>query len=741
MRFHSLVHAVTILLLFSSPPNHACSPSFSSPVLNSPNRVIAPPRSYIVTELEQIELDISLPGKLTIPETIPPKTTYQSKSKRRELVLKRELQEIKEITGWDDDAAAFNEYRLIRSTMFGLAKKTEPSIVKLINNEQWPAGLPKEITMYLDAASAFRAQDHPKASNILKKLLALPKPQRQHRSIWAHFLLARIELEKGDDDQLTRSLPHFNQIIELHSQGFHDSLAMRWDALEALADLEKLQPTPDQNTIIKYYFALARAGHMHSLMQLQSLAEGCDFTIAAKDPVVRQIVTAVLLSQTSRLQYWQPPQADETRLEIKWLNVLESIEVSSYEANRLAWLAYKRGEYEISQRWLNLASETDTIGSWVAAKLALRSGLDSAPAIALNHLDKARATFSSDRDIGPKYDYDEKHYRNYTHKEVKELVDLQYWGDLGTIRLANNQFVEAMDAFMIGGEWKDAAFIAEQLISIEELLSYVRKTYPEKEPELVDKRISMWSFYSRLNIGDRLRYLTARRLAREKYFKDAAAFMPEKVQPQFTEYVSHYRKFRDQNSSGEERAENGWRAAQIHKKYGMELFGTEVGPDWFCYQGSYDLGSYAAARYGLESQVRVIQQPAEYRNPASEKVKTSGFVYRWFSNNKQPFALPPNHSEMWRFNKYGKLINAQRFHYRFVAADLAWEASQFLPDNDEQTAGILNTAGIWIAHRNPTAADTFYKSLVNRNRYTELGQLADEKRWFIWNYRPELTRN
>lgn len=71
-----------------------------------------------------------------------------------------------------------------------------------------------------------------------------------------------------------------------------------------------------------------------------------------------------------------------------------------------------------------------------------------------------------------------------------------------------------------------------------------------------------------------------------------------------------------------------------------------------------------------------------------------------------------------------------RFHYRYRAAALAWEAAEQMPDNTEETARVLCTAGTWLKYRDPQAADRFYKALVNRCRQTVLGQEADRLRWF-----------
>ena len=72
----------------------------------------------------------------------------------------------------------------------------------------------------------------------------------------------------------------------------------------------------------------------------------------------------------------------------------------------------------------------------------------------------------------------------------------------------------------------------------------------------------------------------------------------------------------------------------------------------------------------------------------------------------------------------------RRWHYIYSAVDLAWEAAELLPDNDDTTAHVLCAAGSWIKAKYPEEADRFYKALVLRCRKTKLGQEADKLRWF-----------
>ena len=72
----------------------------------------------------------------------------------------------------------------------------------------------------------------------------------------------------------------------------------------------------------------------------------------------------------------------------------------------------------------------------------------------------------------------------------------------------------------------------------------------------------------------------------------------------------------------------------------------------------------------------------------------------------------------------------KKYHYRYIASELAWQAAEFMPNNSDRTARVLCIAGSWIKAHDAKTADKFYKALVNRNRKTNLGKEADKLRWF-----------
>ena len=77
----------------------------------------------------------------------------------------------------------------------------------------------------------------------------------------------------------------------------------------------------------------------------------------------------------------------------------------------------------------------------------------------------------------------------------------------------------------------------------------------------------------------------------------------------------------------------------------------------------------------------------------------------------------------------------------YVAADLAWRAAALLPDNEERTARILNTAGSWLKYKDDGAADRFYQAIERRCANTDIGREAIAKHWFLDREDPDEPKD
>src|SRR5207249_3331623 len=97
------------------------------------------------------------------------------------------------------------------------------------------------------------------------------------------------------------------------------------------------------------------------------------------------------------------------------------------------------------------------------------------------------------------------------------------------------------------------------------------------------------------------------------------------------------------------------------RRKGLELVGTELEPDWQIHAGDFEGAVTVANRMSLQVS-NVLATTTEEIERASRHT-----------------ADPET-----------------RFHYRYRAAALAWEAAKLMPNNSDETARVLCVGGSWI---------------------------------------------
>jgi hypothetical protein len=276
----------------------------------------------------------------------------------------------------------------------------------------------------------------------------------------------------------------------------------------------------------------------------------------------------------------------------------------------------------------------------------------------------------------------------------------QVWGELGVLSLARNEYVQALDALLYAGFWMDAAYVADRVLTLDELKAYVDSRWPAvSDAQIAAEREQFGDDpVSPARLRESIRYLLARRLTRAFRGNESREYYPVEWTVSFDQLMSALTNAWNESLPAADRAKAFFQAAIIARTNGMELMGTELEPDWHVHMGDFEEGVTGAERAA---------------NPKAKVVVASEDE---LTRNSEHHANPE-----------------RRFHYRYQAASLAWEASRLMPNNSDETARVLCIAGSWLKARDPDAADIFYKSLVRRNRGTALGAEADRRRWF-----PEL---
>jgi hypothetical protein len=255
--------------------------------------------------------------------------------------------------------------------------------------------------------------------------------------------------------------------------------------------------------------------------------------------------------------------------------------------------------------------------------------------------------------------------------EVRPAAEVE--AERGAVALAAGRIDDALVHLARAGHWIDLAHVAERVAPIDVLEAFVRGKIDEVRVPAQ---------------REALRALLGRRLFRAGAHARAVEFLPAAHQADAQAFIAA----RARGTVGGQ-----VEAARILRRAGMELSGTELAPDY-----AMEGGVFA---FGLERRAAA---------PGATRAE-------------EP--LPPQAAELAAIAESAPVPDT-RFHYRYAAAAMMREAADALPDQDPLASEILCEAGVWLADRDPQAADPFYKGVVRRSWGSPLSVAADQTRWF-----------
>jgi tetratricopeptide (TPR) repeat protein len=674
--------------LFANNRVEACGPNFPNMFLNRGDEaMLVAPRSSFYGEMELLHLpqarfqavpstngyfeqtlEVDLSDLRKALETNP--SLMQRRAILRDYQKAREL--LNERTRENDDTAS--------SSVDQPPRATTNETIKV------PANLPPEFARYLRGLIAYHEGKHAAAEVVWQSLLQLPAEQRRLRTVWATYMLGR---NAGDTD---KAIEYFRRVRSLVQEGFPDKLGLAVASIgwEARAEWKK------GNTLraIQLYAEQFAAGDHSALNSLHTYVvpkaldkDSATLQELAAHPIAQRIVTAYVISCGT----WGLEEEDKNRGE-RWLEAMEQVEVKDVAAaERLALAAYQYGKMDLAQRWLKRAPGASPTANWLRAKLLLRAGKVNEAAALLAGITKFFPLEQHTNTI--------TQFHETLSGEGFVTVGQQVLGELGILHLQRRDYTQALDALLNAGYWMDASYIAERVLSPEELKRYVDAHWPNIVPaaENESEDNEHWeNAASPHAISKQLRYLLARRLTRISRGIEAANYFPPEMRSGFDSLADALKRCHDASLPKAERAKAFWSAAQMVRTNGMELLGTESEPDWAIYKGTFDLESILALRSETAQSTNIVRA-------SEDELKRT-----------EAHASDPD----------------LRYHYRYVAADLGWRAAELMPNNSDDTARVLCQAGTWIKNLDPQLADRFYKALVRRCRRTALGAEADRLRWF-----------
>ena len=362
-------------------------------------------------------------------------------------------------------------------------------------------------------------------------------------------------------------------------------------------------------------------------------------------------------------------------------------------ADRRAWVAFEKGDFERGRRLLELAPSNSLVRLFWEARLARIDGEYARSAELLRGwLAEAVARGGVPKGVFEVHDWNEgwPYDSANEYKPRTRSFERVVQGELGAVLVTQGDFEEAMLAFLRARSWIDAAFVAERCMTSDALMAFVR----DLPPEAVAWKRYRWDMESK--ILENLRWMTARRLLREGRIAEAGEFFPAARRPEWELYAALVADARpneplpDPVEKDDARALASLNLARLLFVRGMELLGTELEPDVSAEEGSFPFS-------GIGN-----------RTPAD------------LPHAKPPPALPP--------------LPKKRFHYRELADEAARRAAELAADSDVRVAALLLRGQIFrISHGvSPNDVVPVYRELCAVPDHP-IAEAARAAHWFPWD--------
>jgi hypothetical protein len=619
--------------------------------------------------------------------------------------------------------------------------------VKMVTTEALPKllrDLPEEFRFYIRSLTLERAD----ALALCEALLDLPPAQRRHLSTLAAYRQARLRMaliadldEDGGEAHLQDVRRDLKQVKQLVAEGYPaiahlDLAADGWLArtylygtsLESAYDPE--DPEVDPARALQTYVQLYRQGDATARDSIEHvlravLASG-EMEPLTKNPLHRKLTTAYLCSSRQLAQDGLGGSADELNADaVAWLNALRAAKVDfSEDAVRLAALQYRLGQWEACAVTLKSAPTADATAQLLAARLRVRTG-DllganrelrplAARRIPVNPLGLAPEVESRGPPYfsyhGIAYSYD-----SVSNDYLTSEIDTYTWdfnrsagaisrarAELAILELHFGHYVPAMNLFYNEGMTEDGDYVAECVLTTDELKVAIDRSWRVKPGEAKGG-----SVHDRgLTVPEHVRALLGRRLFRDGRWTEALPYLPSQFRPPLQQFIAQMKVAQDSKQSPRARADAYWRAALNVHANGEDYLFCELGLEW---TSASDVHWHDLRGLPVQRIRPILDEPENLLAPPTEdEVKR---VEAWAAKHLVPAG------RVYRDASY-------------EAHRLCLEAVKLLPDDDLAGAQILQFAGSLLKYRDPPAAQPAYRQLATRFRGTPLGAEARRKHWF-----------
>jgi hypothetical protein len=568
------------------------------------------------------------------------------------------------------------------------------------------AGLPEEARRYLAGAVAWAKQDVAEAQRRFRSVLELSAGERTHYGLWAQYMLVKT----SDGTAAAQGAPTYVALREEVAKGASDPYGL---AVASLGEEARRYVETDAAAAIALYAQQAALGSQSgrdSLLQVarRTIKEPARLERVIRDDLGQRLMTAYLYTRSGELSGEvmyddRPPQdvakaqADGAQRMQGFLDAVTHVGIDKIAgADRVAALAYRSGKFDLAAQLAQ--KSTSGLAWWVRAKLALRSG--NADAAAQAYAQAAKA-FPASEEWG-----DNSDSYSFGRETIKPQCRIE--GESGTLALSRGEYLAAMEHLYNAASmyWTDAAYVAERVLSVDELKTFVDAHAPKASAKPIASEEGDSNGYGNPAApANALRALLARRLLRAERYDDALNYFDD---AELKKKAQTYADARRAAARGDrvEQAQAWYAAAHAARFDGLELIGYELDPDYQIYTGDFDLGGIDQANADAATQTAVPATAVPPAAPARKDIVVP-----------KAFAGPDEAARV----SASRAQPLERFHYRYNAVDLASKSADLLPPRTQAFAAVLCHATAWLIDRDPPAAAKLYARYIKQGAHVSWG--------------------
>lgn len=568
------------------------------------------------------------------------------------------------------------------------------------------------------------AADRELAIKLMDDLLALPAEERLPLNAIAKYRRARLTMsledwDKLDDDAVKKRLKSIREdlgSVALHArEGSLDPAKISENADYWIAHSRSMiLPTErlvrlgeaDFGGALRAYLRMPRRGYANAVnsclwMASKLSAEGC-FEGVVADPDLRLLMTFFLAAGGgNNIESMIPSEILKDR-RVAWLDALGKAKIDpSFAPAHIAMLQYDVGRWQDCRRTAESLGPDEPLRKLLLSRCQLRMEGDLAASRRLLAPDlPAPAPIAADGKPPAPVIGDFDYPTIVSLREKPELV-ARVEGELGMIALANGNFAEALTRFENGAYGVESLYVAECLLSVDELKAHVDRRRAEKKPPItLDGRWNEPLTNLEQELGSRL--MRAGRL------EEALDYVDPAIRSQATHYVLLRRGAERTDLGDRSRADSHWRCALAIREIGEQVLHAPYGLSWAS-GGSWYVGYSAVPR------TRQGRPLDDRPLPSMNLVGPSQAEIRLLDTWQVRYVENPDLSER---------------DARYASFRHALEAARLLPANDPAGGVILQYAGNLLKYREPKAATPAYRLLISRFPQTPFGAHALKTHWF-----------